>query len=348
VIDTFAAEQGRPWFVWWNPIAPHHGAPFEDDDPGTVERSDGFGVDWVTPARPPEVRGRFDAEIQRGAGVPVQPPTDNDVSDLPRYLRLLPELSETEQDVLRTVTRQRAEALSVLDDRIAETFAHLKETGEAEETIVVFTSDNGYYLGEHRKRQGKINLHEPSVRVPLLVRGPGVPVGTRFDPVTTLDLAATLAAYAGVELPGADGTDLRPILDEGDRGWSRPVVLEGRMPEAGYAAAADSAPGWDGLGTIGVRLGQWKIVRYATGESELYDLDRDPLEQDNLAARRPGQLSRLKAVWEEYVDCAGAGCLREVAPELRVAPGENERITRQQEQAERDAFGGPGRSATTP
>ena len=61
-------------------------------------------------------------------------------------------------------------------------------------TVIVFTSDNGYYLGEHRKRQGKINLHEPSLRVPLLMAGAGVPHGRRYDPVTVEDLAVALAA----------------------------------------------------------------------------------------------------------------------------------------------------------
>ncbi|WP_101523312.1 sulfatase family protein [Nocardioides houyundeii] len=349
VVDAFSQDPDRPWFVWWNPVAPHHGAPIEDDDPGTVKRSDGFGVNWVTPARPDEVRGRFDDEIGKGAGVPASGSPEADVSDKPRYLRLLPELSDTERDVLRTVTRQRAEALSVLDDRIAETFAHLKKIGEADDTVVVFTSDNGYYLGEHRKRQGKINLHEPSIRVPLLIRGPGVPQGTRFDPVTTLDLSATLAAYAGVELPGADGTDLRPLIAQGDRGWSRAVVIQGRMPEAGYEAAADSEPDWDGLGTVGVRLGRWKVVRYATGEREVYDLDRDPLELENLAAGPDtALLARLDQVWEQYVDCAGAGCRQALPEQLRLDPAENERITRQQDLAERETFGGPGRSASGP
>ena len=79
-------------------------------------------------------------------------------------------------------------------------YAHLRKIGELENTVIAFTSDNGYYLGEHRKRTGKITLHEPSLRVPLLIAGPGVPRGRRYDPVTTIDLAPTLAAYAGTKM----------------------------------------------------------------------------------------------------------------------------------------------------
>ena len=69
------------------------------------------------------------------------------------------------------MTRQRAESLYALDVQVRRTIAHLRQLGQLKNTVIVFTSDNGYYLGEHRKRTGKINLHEPSLRVPLLVAG---------------------------------------------------------------------------------------------------------------------------------------------------------------------------------
>ena len=131
-------------------------------------------------------------------------------SDKPYYLRKLPELTPAEKDAETNVTRQRAESLYALDVQIRQTFAHLRTLHQLRNTVIVFTSDNGYYLGEHLKRTGKVNLHEPSLRVPLLVVGPGVPHGRRYDPVTTVDLAPTFAAYAGTAMPGADGTSLLP------------------------------------------------------------------------------------------------------------------------------------------
>ena len=174
LIDRFG-HQRNPWFIWWNPVAPHHGSPIESDDPLPSRRTDGSTSTWVTPARPDWVKGRFDREITHGAGTPSTGSAEDDVSDKPRYLRKLPELTLAERDAETEVTRQRAESLFVLDVQIGRTLSRLSASGQLANTVVMFTSDNGYYLGEHRKRQGKINLHEPSLRVPLVVAGPGIP-----------------------------------------------------------------------------------------------------------------------------------------------------------------------------
>lgn len=336
-----SASRERPWFVWWNPIAPHHGAPFEPDDPGTTRRSDGVPVSWDTPARPDWVKGTLDDRIDHGGGTRSAGSAEADRTDKPRYLRNLPELTAAERRALLTVTRQRAETLVVLDGQVARTLEALAASGQADDTIVVFTSDNGYYLGEHLKRQGKINLHEPSVRVPLLISGPGVPRGTRYDPVTTLDLARTIATWAGAELAAPDGQDLGALIREGDTGWEHPVVLEGLMPEAAYAAAI-GRPGWTSdLDTVGVRTGRWKLVRYSTGETELYDLLADPLELDSIAlAQAPdGVGDRLLEVWREYAGCAGAACLEPLPDDLRLSPAENQQLTDAQRAAEAAYYG---------
>jgi N-acetylglucosamine-6-sulfatase len=343
MVDRFAeGEDGgdRPWFVWWNPVAPHHGEPGEPDDPAPTLRDDGYPVDWVTPARPEWVKGRFDDLVPRGAGVPESGSPEPDRSDKPMFIRRPPGLNPAELAALTTVTRQRAEALYVLDQEVARTVEHLRAAGLAEDTLVVLTSDNGYYLGEHAKRQGKITLHEPSIRVPLLMAGPGVPRGRRFDPVSTVDLAATLAGYAGAELSRADGRDLRRVVREGDEGWSRPVVLEGRMGEAAYAGSVRSGDGdLDGLNTVGIRLGRWKLVHYSTGEKELYDLRKDPLELRNLAGRAPRLQRPLERVWRQWTACAEDACREPVPKRLRLTPTENRRLTERQEQREAEYYG---------
>lgn len=329
----------RPWFVWWTPVAPHHGGPREADDPGTTVRPGGGAVAWVTPARPGYVKGRFDDRIPRGSGVPADGEPEAQRSDKPRWLRGHPPLTADELTALRNVTRQRAESLAVLDDRVAETLAHLRRLGEATETLVVFTSDNGYYLGEHRKRQGKITLYEPSARVPLLMRGPGVEPGDRFAPISTVDLAVTLARLAGARLPQADGADLRHLL-AADTAWRTPVVLEGRMPESSYALAGDLAADWDGLTTSAVRVGRFKLIRYATGETELYDLARDPLELEALpAGAAPAVRLAMERLWQERRACAGARCRTLLPPLLTLTRAEARRLTLAQAAAERTYFG---------
>lgn len=328
-----------PWFIWWTPVAPHHGTPIEDDDPGTIARSDGFEVNWVTPARPSSVQGDFDDQITHGLGTPSSGSAEADRSDKPRYLRDLPELTTQEKAAETTLSRQRAEALKVLDGQVATTLKKLDTDGLSQDTLVVFTSDNGYYLGEHLKRQGKINLHEPSIRVPLLIKGPGVPVGQRYDPISTIDLSVTLAGYAGATLEDPDGLDLRPTIAGGDQGWTRPLVLEGLMPERRYADAVDT-PGWPSkLDTVGVRTSRWKLVRYPTGEFEVYDLYADPLELASLG-NAPGARSirrALKKVWVSTVDCAGEECRAPLPPELQETP-EQERDATLGQLAQTEAY----------
>jgi N-acetylglucosamine-6-sulfatase len=328
-----------PWFIWWNPVAPHHGTPVEADDPDTTRRTDGRSTTWATPARPGWAKGHFDAEITHGSGTPPKGSAEDDVSDKPRYLRRLPELTPAERDAETEVTRQRAESLYALDRQVAVTMAALVRTGQLANTVVVFTSDNGYYLGEHRKRQGKINLHEPSLRVPLLVTGPGVPVGRRFDPVSTVDLAPTFAAYAGVRMPDADGVDLTPLIRKGDRGWDRPVVTEGMMPEGLYAVRRRLGP--SPLNTRGLRLGRWKITRYSTGEVELYDLASDPLELRNLSRvpRYAGVLADLEGLYRRYSDCRGKACSTPLPSKYRLSAGESRRLTLAQKRSTRLFFG---------
>jgi N-acetylglucosamine-6-sulfatase len=337
LVDRFGRGD-RPWFIWWNPVAPHHGAPVEPDDPSPSQRVSGFSTIWETPARPAWVQGHFDAEVTHGAGTRAHGSSEADVTDKPRYLRKLPELSAHDRAAETEVTRQRAEALYVLDRQIGRTIADLRRGGQLAKTVIMFTSDNGYYLGEHRKRQGKINLHEPSLRVPLIIAGPGVPRGRRFDPVSTVDLAPTLAAYAGTTMPGADGVGLARLISRGDRGWARPVVTEGMMTQGLYAERHRLGP--SPLNTRGLRLGRWKHTRYSTGEAELYDLAKDPLELHNLA-RVPQYahvLRDLKDLYARYADCRGSACWAPLPPEYRVTPAESRRITTQQVRATRRYF----------
>ncbi|MET0998272.1 MAG: sulfatase-like hydrolase/transferase, partial [Marmoricola sp.] len=333
-------RRSAPWFIWWTPVAPHHGSPVEQDDPGTTGRADGQSTTWVTPARPDWVKGMFDKRITHGSGTPAAGSAEEDVSDKPRYLRKLPELTRAERDAAAEVTRQRAESLYVLDRQIGRTISELSRTGQLANTVIVFTSDNGYYLGEHRKRQGKVNLHEPSLRVPLVIAGAGVPHGKRFDPVSTVDLAPTLAAYAGVRMRGADGRALNRLIENGDEGWNRPVVTEGVMSEGRYAELHRLGP--TPLNTRGLRLGRWKITRYSTGEIELYDLGRDPLELTNLARDRAyaGVLADLRDLYRRYSDCRGRACSAELPPEYRLGPEESRRITQAQKRSTLRYFDG--------
>ena len=329
VVGGFS-KKPDPWFVWWTPVAPHFGVPHERDDPAPVLRDDGVLGRFSTPARPRWVRGLFDDQVTHPLGVPPVGPVESDMSDKPRYLRKLPDINVEEKAALTEVSRQRAESLFVLDQQIGVVLQRLQKLGEYDHTVVAFTSDNGYFLGEHRKRTGKILAHEPSLRVPFLIAGPGIRHGRRFDPITSIDLAPTFADYAGLKgMPDADGISLVRTIEKGDQGWTRPVVTEGRMGDRSYVRHAPRQGFDTALNERGVRTARWKYVRYSTGEVELYDLKDDPLELESRQddPSYDGVRRKLQKVWEQYYDCKGAGCAEPLPPELRATVAQTKAIT---------------------
>jgi N-acetylglucosamine-6-sulfatase len=193
----------------------------------------------------------------------------------------------------------------------------------------VFTSDNGYFLGEHRILQGKVRGHEPSLRVPMIIAGPGARDGTaRYDPITTVDLTRTLLDLAGGSPPMApDGTSVLPTLVGGDHGWVRAVPNESaraRRPRKTVFQAGDP------LISSGVRTARYSFIRYASGETELYDLWADPHQDANLAGDSTLAPTRelLRQAWNQMYRCGGSACQALLPTELQVAPAENRAATR--------------------
>jgi N-acetylglucosamine-6-sulfatase len=325
------SRRDKPFFMYVNYLAPHFGGPREPDDPPAFLTDDkGRRQDVRTPARPPSVRGRFDALITRAAGMPKGGgPSERDISDKPKAFSRMPEPNARERRAMAELTRQRAESIYVMDQQVKRLIAQLKRSGEWADTVFMFTSDNGYYLGEHRRRSGKVRAHEPSLRVPFLVTGPGLRTkADRFDPITTIDVSATILDLADAEAPWlADGTSRVPTMLDGDRGWSAPV-----LDEASHSEGFDGrSPGFHGPRTsIGIRTARYSYIRNRTDEHELYDLRRDPLQQENVygwpayaAVERA-----LHRVWWRTRDCAGAECRVALPPSLRADPAAEAGLTR--------------------
>lgn len=337
VLDRFHRSR-RPFFVFTSFTAPHQAGPREaDDPPHRVRRSDGKLTHMPTTARPGWVRGRFDDVVTHASGVPADGgPTEVDVADKPSRFQV-PELNGVERRALREVTRQRAEALYVVDLEVSRIIKRLKQTREWANTLFVFTSDNGFYLGEHRRRTGKVTAHEPSLRVPLLMTGPGVRGrASRFDPVTTMDLTATIADVAGVNrrFPYAlDGKSVWPTVRHGDRGWDRPVLTEALYVVNDGQLRSWSPPGGepflDERGAIGIRTARYKLIRYNGDSTELYDLATDPNELTSLhddpaydAIQRG-----LMELWWQYKDCTGAACAAPLPGRWSSSPAQTRRVT---------------------
>src|SRR5919106_777797 len=155
--------QAAPFFLWIAFLAPHSGKPRDADDPR------GLG----TPAPAPRHRDAFATK-----DLP-RPPSFNeaDVSDKPFDIRRRSLLGPARIRKVQENYQQRLESLLAVDEAVAKIMGALREAGELANTLIVFTSDNGFFHGEHRVAAGKLLLYEPSIRVPLVIRGPGIPAG---------------------------------------------------------------------------------------------------------------------------------------------------------------------------
>jgi arylsulfatase A-like enzyme len=174
----------------------------------------------------------------------------------------------------------------------------LRRNGQLANTMIIFASDNGYATGEHNLN-GKLWHYDEIVRIPMLIRGPGVPVGrTVTTPVTNPDVAATIIAAAGARPQRVlDGVDIRPWLSAPDQ--ERVVPIEGWPVTNG-----------DRRLYSGVRVGPYTYVRLRHGHEELYDRANDPYELHNLAkvpSARP-VLAQLRGYDRRFRDCSGSSC----------------------------------------
>lgn len=189
------------------------------------------------------------------------------------------------EDNIRRSRRAYFANISYLDEKVGELLDTLTRTRMLDNTLILFCSDHGDMLGE-RGLWFKMNFFEGSVRVPLMVAGPGVAPGLHLAPTSNLDVTPTLADLAGISLdevkPWTDGISLVPMINGEER--SEPVLME-------YAAEASYAP------LVAIREGKWKYVHCALDTDQLYDLDADPLELKNVAANpeTPVQAATLQA-----------------------------------------------------
>ena len=318
------ARSTNPFFAWISFTAPHGGSPHEQDDPPPAALDDGTVQTFVNPARPPYVKGRFDQRITR---IPGGDDAREDVADKPVFIRSRSPMTPAEDDAVLENYRQRVESLSVVDDEVANVMETLRRTGELDNTYVLFTSDNGYFLGEHRMRQGKILPYDPSLRVPLVMRGPGIPAGEqRTDPFLMTDFAPTLLDAAGGAAPAyVDGASMLDVAEAGDVGWTRGILTEtGPRVIGGDVEESDNflVRGHENYAlrfSVGVRTGAYLYVEHLSNESELYDLRTDPQQFDNVVDEpRMARVVRLLArELDRLRDCDGAQCRRPLPPALR-------------------------------
>ena len=134
-----------------------------------------------------------------------------DVDAMPRFVRDLPRFSRGERAAIDDLYRLRIRSLQAVDRGVARLVHTLRSSGQLDNTYIVFTSDNGFHLGQHRLPAGKQTAYDTDIHVPLLIRGPGITAGTHVTQLTgNVDLAPTFEAMTGVSAPSF--TDGRSLL----------------------------------------------------------------------------------------------------------------------------------------
>ncbi|HEX4977383.1 MAG TPA: sulfatase [Nocardioides sp.] len=330
-----AARAPAPFLGVVSFTAPHDGRPVEADDVPAGASPGDTSDTAASPARPGYAKGRFAGRVVRIPG--GNDPADR-IVDKPGFLSHLSPLTARDEAMVLTRYVQRAESLAVVDDEVGNIVASLERSGELDNTYVLFTSDNGFFAGEHRRRGGKRLAYEPSLRVPVLVRGPGLPAGeVRTDPFLTTDLAPTIREMAGLPPdPALDGVSMLDVARDGDRGWTRSVLFEGGPRPVPDGTRATLPLTWEGRRldvrySLGVRTRRYLYVEHTADPPELYDLLRDPRQRVNLAAgtgasdspRRPGVrrlVGLLAAELDRLRDCSGAACSAPAPAALRRGP----------------------------
>lgn len=237
-----------------------------------------------------------------------------DISDKPAWLRGHRRLTPDQQARIDEHFRRRVRSVQAVDRALGRIRRELKRLGVARNTYVVFNSDNGFHMGQHRLTPGKLTAYDPDVRVPLVVAGPGVPAGRVVEEIAeNVDLCPTFAELAGAPLSGSvDGRSLVPFLRglPAPADWRTAALIEHRG-----AVTAPDDPDFPARGSgnpptyEALRTRDSLYVEYADGEREFYDRRVDPHELDNIWDELPtARRERLTAAVSALRTCVGATC----------------------------------------
>ncbi|QIK66494.1 sulfatase-like hydrolase/transferase [Nocardioides sp. HDW12B] len=259
-IKAAEGRDSQPFLIWSSYVAPHHmtvyPGGFGPPVPAERHRGDLAGVVPTSEAKPsyeePTDRAQARAAYEDASSAPTAG-----------------QRARATEPSLREFNQARLESLLSVDEGVGRIVDALARRGELERTIIVFTSDNGFLLGEHGQ-MGKNSYYEESLRVPFLAAGPGVASGSSAKGSMMVDVAPSLAALARVPVKRA--VDGRTDLFSAGGGWGDDI---GTLIQAGSAESP-----WIWRGT---RTSRWTYVETLDAGTLLFDRTADPFQLDNLA-----------------------------------------------------------------
>ncbi len=326
--EILETPAGQPFYLQLDYTAPH-GDFRRPAGPEPAPRH----YDWFKGARLPHDRSEgFD---------------EGNVRDKPRFIREAGHLTLNDKHTYRVYWQKQLESLRSIDDGVKLIIETLGGVSRLRNTYVIFTSDNGFFFGEHRLIGGKFLAYEPATHMPFLIRGPGIKPGTSTGELASqIDIAPTVLELAGATADKSiDGRSMVPFLHDPSLRTRRPLLFESFVetsdvdqnggaekpapydppaggvarPATGGATASILAPPKD---YEGIRLGPYKYIAWPSGEKELYDINKDPNELNNLAKVpnffpiRNYLHTLLTGGVDEtggLEDCVGRGCSEEAA-----------------------------------
>ncbi|KAI5457457.1 alkaline-phosphatase-like protein [Mariannaea sp. PMI_226] len=279
---TEAIENEKPFFLTIAPVAPH----------SNIDVNRGNGAPFMTTPIPLERH----SHLFEGVKVPRSDNFNPDSPSSVSWIHNLPQLNDSAVSYIDEFYRARLQALQGVDEIIEQVITKLEAADLLDNTYIIYSSDNGYHLGQHRLPPGKECGFDEDIRVPLFVRGPGVDAQAVEDIVTThIDLAPTILKLAGIESrPDFDGTPIPIRSDQADFARHEHVAVE----YWGIAIAEGDVGGFDGKGQRVARSNTYKGLRivhedynlyysvWCNNEHELYDLKTDPGQLHNLVDER--------------------------------------------------------------
>lgn len=263
---------------------------------------------------------------------------ESDISDKPTFMASYPPLTSTYISQINADYRNRVRDMEGIDDLVQNLYNSLQASGQLDHTYLIFTSDNGLHMGEHRLPEGKLTAYEEDIHLPLWISGPGITPGTVIDNVVSdVDLAPTFAELTGATLPDfVDGHSLVPLLAGSQPAWRKYLLLE-RSDIAGGGGSQGSTNVVSGSGILepldtqpaarqgtappdlpafsGLVSSRFLYVDYYSSSGvnkEFYDLAADPYELQNLlgpgspglSADQQSALSEMQSVLADQKSCS--------------------------------------------
>ncbi|ORX97372.1 Arylsulphatase [Basidiobolus meristosporus CBS 931.73] len=247
--------------------------------------------------------------------VPRKPNFNPEIQDKPSWLKTLPRLNQTRVDDLDEHYRLRIRSLQAVDELVEKVILKLEKNGQLDNTYIIYTTDNGYHLGQHRLGAGKGTPYEEDVNIPFIIRGPGIAKGEISQAFTThTHVPATILSLAGLDAPEHLDAPPMPVLEAPSPSndlteafnvefWADAFFEDTweRFTSNSYKAVRIIGEGYN-----------YYFSTWCTGEHELYDLLEDPYQLRNVhpdvIERDPELINRLNALLNVLRDCLGNTC----------------------------------------